>query len=352
MIIITKMSITSFFIDFTLNFFLLIRSAKPFQLKGPFEDFLREKKMAAAKETAKDGDMSAEYKMKQVPPTDGNKNGKKEKKNKPSQVPKPKQQPKQKAGTEQLGITVSKTENFSEWYSQVIVKGGLLEYYNDVGGCYILRPAAMYIWNELKQWFDTEIRKRGVEDCYFPMFVTKDKLEAEADHVEGFSAEVAWVTHSGSDKLEQPIAIRPTSETIMYPAYAKWIRSHRDLPLKLNQWTNVVRWEFKQPTPFIRTREFLWQEGHTAHKSNDEAEEMMLDMLDLYRQVFEDLLAVPCTMGMKSEKEKFAGGHRTSTIETYIPDNGRAVQAATSHHLGQNFSKMFGIEFEDENSKS
>lgn len=179
------------------------------------------------------------------------------------------------------------------------------------------------------------------------MFVSRSALEAEEDHIEGFAPEVAWVTKSGSSDLAEPLAIRPTSETIMYPAFAKWIRSHRDLPLKLNQWTNVVRWEFKNPTPFLRTREFLWQEGHTAHAARPDADKEVLDILDLYARVYEELLAVPVIKGRKSEKEKFAGGLYTTTVEAFIPGTGRAIQGATSHCLGQNFSKMFNITFED-----
>lgn len=169
----------------------------------------------------------------------------------------------------------------------------------------------------------------------------------EKDHLEGFSPEVAWVTKSGQSEMAEPIAIRPTSETIMYPAFAKWIHSHRDLPLMINQWTNVVRWEFKHPTPFIRTREFLWQEGHTAHETHEEAEKQVLDVLDIYAQTYEELLAVPVVKGKKSEDEKFAGADFTTTVEIYVPVSGRGIQGATSHHLGQNFSKMFNVQFED-----
>ena len=158
--------------------------------------------------------------------------------------------------------------------------------------------------------------------------------------MEGFAPEVAWVTKSGDGDLAEHIAIRPTSETIMYPAFADWISSHRDLPLKLNQWSNVVRWEFKNPTPFLRTREFLWQEGHTAHATIEEADEMVMTILDLYRGVYEDLLAVPVIRGYKTEKERFAGGYMTTTCEAYIPTSGRAIQGATSHNLGQNFGKV------------
>jgi prolyl-tRNA synthetase len=159
---------------------------------------------------------------------------------------------------------------------------------------------------------------------------------------------VAWVTKSGQSNLKEPIAVRPTSETIMYPSYSNWIRSHRDLPLKLNQWVNVVRWEFKKPTPFIRTREFLWQEGHTAFSTLKEAAQEVTDILDLYKKVYEELLAVPVIQGKKTENEKFPGGYYTTTVEAFVPASGRAIQAATSHCLGQNFAKMFKIEFENE----
>ena len=185
----------------------------------------------------------------------------------------------------------------------------------------------------------------GVEPCYFPMFVTEEALTREADHVEDFAPEVAWVTRSGKTDLEKPLAIRPTSETIMYAAFAKWIRSHRDLPLRLVQYCNVVRWEFKSPVPFLRTREFLWQEGHTVWETKEEADEEVLEALDMYARVYEELLAVPVIKGRKSHKEKFAGGDFTTTCEAFIPVAGRAIQGATSHSLGQNFAKMFNITF-------
>ena len=187
----------------------------------------------------------------------------------------------------------------------------------------------------------------GVENCYFPMFVSSDVLEREKDHIEGFAPEVAWVTRAGKNDLEKPIAIRPTSETVMYPYYAKWITSHRDLPLKLNQWNSVVRWEFKHPQPFLRTREFLWQEGHTAFLTKEEAIAEVHEILALYAKVYTDLLAVPVVPGIKSEKEKFAGGLLTTTVEGFIPTTGRGIQGGTSHCLGQNFSKMFDISVED-----
>ncbi|KAG9064821.1 ribose-phosphate pyrophosphokinase 1 [Linnemannia hyalina] len=249
-------------------------------------------------------------------------------------------------GAVQIGIEYKKDVDFPKWYQQVVTRSEMLEYY-DVSGCYILRPWSYKIWQEIQQWFDNEIQELGVENSYFPMFVPAKNLEKEKDHVEGFAAEVAWVTKAGSTDLEEPLAVRPTSETVMYPYYAKWVRSHRDLPLRLNQWCNVVRWEFKNPQPFLRTREFLWQEGHTAFATKAEADAEVYQILDLYRQVYEDLLAVPVIKGIKSEKEKFAGGLYTTTIEGYIPTTGRGIQAATSHCLGQNFAKMFGISFED-----
>ncbi|BDD55198.1 ribose-phosphate pyrophosphokinase 1 [Monascus purpureus] len=249
-----------------------------------------------------------------------------------------------------IGIDVSKEEDFPGWYQQVLTKGDMLDYY-DVSGCFILKPASYFIWEEIQQWFNAEIKKMGVKNCSFPLFVSEDVLKREKDHIEGFAAEVAWVTHAGSTPLDRKIAIRPTSETVMYPYYAKWIRSHRDLPLKLNQWNSVVRWEFKNPQPFLRTREFLWQEGHTAHLTEGDAREEVLHILDLYAKVYEDLLAVPVIKGQKTEKEKFAGGLYTTTVEGYIPATGRGIQGGTSHGLGQNFSKMFNITVEDPSVK-
>ncbi|XP_063159695.1 bifunctional glutamate/proline--tRNA ligase isoform X4 [Candoia aspera] len=245
-----------------------------------------------------------------------------------------------------LGLEAKKEENLAEWYSQVITKSEMIEYY-DVSGCYILRPWAFSVWEAIKDFFDSEIKKLGVENCYFPMFVSQAALEKEKTHIADFAPEVAWVTRSGKTELAEPIAVRPTSETVMYPAYAKWIQSHRDLPVKLNQWCNVVRWEFKHPQPFLRTREFLWQEGHTAFSTYEEAAEEVLQILDLYARVYEELLAIPVVKGRKTEKEKFAGGDYTTTVEAFISASGRAIQGATSHHLGKNFSKMFEIVFED-----
>ncbi|CCE66098.1 hypothetical protein TPHA_0O01300 [Tetrapisispora phaffii CBS 4417] len=245
-----------------------------------------------------------------------------------------------------IGITVDKALDFPGWYQQILTKGEMLDYY-DVSGCYILRPASYAIWEKIQEYFDAKIKKIGVKNAYFPMFVSSRVLEKEKDHIEGFAPEVAWVTKAGSSDLEEPIAIRPTSETVMYPYYSKWIKSHRDLPLKLNQWNSVVRWEFKHPQPFLRTREFLWQEGHTVFLTKEEAESEVLQILDFYAGVYEELLAVPVVKGKKTEKEKFAGGEFTTTVEGYIPQTGRGIQGATSHHLGQNFSKMFNITVEN-----
>ncbi|KZO98569.1 prolyl-tRNA synthetase [Calocera viscosa TUFC12733] len=252
-------------------------------------------------------------------------------------------------GAVQIAVGIQKELDFPGWYTNVLIKSDMLDYYS-VSGCYILKPWSYSIWEAIQAWFDAKIKEMGVENAYFPLFVSAKVLEKEKDHVEGFAPEVAWVTRAGNTDLEEPIAIRPTSETVMYPYYAKWIQSHRDLPFRLNQWNSVVRWEFKNPQPFLRTREFLWQEGHTAHLTKEGAGEEVLQILDLYRRVYEELLAVPVIPGIKSEKEKFAGGLYTTTIEGFIPTTGRGIQAGTSHCLGQNFSKMFNIVVEDPNA--
>ncbi|KDD76757.1 hypothetical protein H632_c116p0 [Helicosporidium sp. ATCC 50920] len=246
-----------------------------------------------------------------------------------------------------LGLTAKKETDFADWYSQVVVEGELISYY-DVSGCYILRPSACAMWDVIREFFDGEIKKLGVQNAYFPLFITEAALNTEKDHLEGFAPEVAWVTKGGRKELDRPVAIRPTSETVIYPYFAQWIRSHRDLPLRLNQWTNVVRWEFKDPTPFIRSREFLWQEGHTAFATKEEADAEVLAILDLYARIYEELLAVPVTKGRKTEAEKFAGALYTTTVEAYVPAWERGIQGGTSHCLGQNFSRMFKIEYEAE----
>lgn len=267
---------------------------------------------------------------------------------------KKKDKSKQKAnkieGAVKIGIEYSREDNFSEWYTQVITKSEMIEYY-EISGCYILRPWAYGIWEKIQFFLNKLITDSGVENCYFPMFVSEDALKKEEQHLEGFAPEVAWVTRSGNTPMAKPIAIRPTSETIMYPAFANWVQSHRDLPIRLNQWTNIVRWEFKHPTPFIRTREFLWQEGHTAHATEEEAKAEVFDKLESYAKTYEQLLAVPVVRGIKSRGETFAGADFSSTVELFVKANGRGIQGATSHMLGQNFSKMFKISFEDHEAK-
>uniref|UniRef100_A0A673JLN3 proline--tRNA ligase n=1 Tax=Sinocyclocheilus rhinocerous TaxID=307959 RepID=A0A673JLN3_9TELE len=232
-----------------------------------------------------------------------------------------------------LGLEAKKEENLADWYSQVITKAEMIEYY-DVSGCYVLRPWSYAIWDAIKEFFDREIKKLGVENCYFPMFVSQAALEKEKTHIADFAPEVAWVTRSGKTELAEPVAVRPTSETVMYPAYAKWVQSHRDLPIKLNQWCNVVRWEFKHPQPFLRTREFLWQEGHTAFATKEEAvEEVRCDLSHLTRS-----LLFTC----RSRSNLYHGSDPPTLLSVMCAGSG-----ATSHHLGQNFSKMFEIVLED-----
>ena len=268
--------------------------------------------------------------------------------------------------THELGITIGKTEDFGQWYQQIITKCELIDYY-DISGCYVLLPNSYSIWEMIQRYLDDEFKLRGVKNVYFPLFITKRNLEMETAHIEGFSPEVAWVTKTGNSDLTQfktnpdgsttrdesnYIAVRPTSECAIYPIVANHIRSYMDVPLKYNQWCSVVRWEFKDATPFIRSREFLWQEGHTCHRTKESAMEEVNDILDLYQQCYREVLAIPTIRGYKTEKEKFSGADMTATIETYIPGANRAIQCATSHCLGQNFSKLFNITFKDENNKT
>jgi len=246
------------------------------------------------------------------------------------------------------GVDIKKADDVPGWYEQVIMKAELIEQY-PVKGCFILRPWAYRIWELVQGWFDKEIKLLGVENCYFPMFIPKVYMEKESDHLSDFAPELAMVTKFGNSDLEEPVAIRPTSETAMYAAYSNWVQSHRDLPIKLNQWCSVVRWEVKQTTPFLRTREFLWQEGHSAFADKPSAEKEVMDILELYALVYEHLLAVPVVRGTKTKAETFPGADYTTTVEAFIPATGRAIQGATSHHLGQNFSKMFEIQFQDPN---
>ncbi len=248
-----------------------------------------------------------------------------------------------------LGITAKKEKDFSEWYSQLVIKADLIEY-TDVSGCYILKPTTYSIWESIQDFFNKKIKQDGVKNAYFPLLIPESLLKKETKHVEGFTPEVAWVTHTGSSKLKEKLAIRPTSETIIYPAYSKWIRSYRDLPLKLNQWVNILRWEFKHSIPFLRSREFLCQEGHTAFATSQEAEQEVRTILKYYKQIYEDLLAIPVLEGKKSESEKFAGAVYTLSIETFLP-NGRGIQCGTSHYLGQKFARAFNITFTDKNKE-
>ncbi len=249
----------------------------------------------------------------------------------------------------ELGITVKKSKQFSEWYTEVILKSELADY-APVKGCIIFREYSYAIWEKIQDFFNKEIKETGHKNAYFPLFIPESFLKKEAEHFEGFVPECAWITMGGNSELEERLAVRPTSETIMYTMYKKWIRGWRDLPLKLNQWCNIVRWETAATKPFLRTREFLWQEGHTAHATKEEADKEVMDILNIYRELAEDQLAIPVLVGMKTESEKFAGALYTTTLEALMPD-GKALQLGTSHNLGQNFSKVFEIKFIGEDEK-
>jgi prolyl-tRNA synthetase len=237
-----------------------------------------------------------------------------------------------------------KGEDLSEWYTQVCLKAQLVDY-APVRGCIVLRPYGFAIWDLIREEFDKRFKATGHQNAYFPLFIPESLLMKEADHVEGFAPEVAWVTEGGGEKLTERLAIRPTSEVIIGMMYARWVQSHRDLPILINQWANVVRWE-KATRPFLRTLEFLWQEGHTAHATEEEAAEEVQRMLEVYREVAEDVVGLPVIKGRKSEHEKFAGAQATYAIEAMMPD-GKALQAGTSHELGQNFAKAYDITFTD-----
>ena len=236
-----------------------------------------------------------------------------------------------------------RSEDFSRWYLDIVRRAELADY-SPVKGCMVIRPYGYAVWELIQQAFDAEFKKTGHVNAYFPLFIPESLLRKEAEHVEGFAPQVAYVTHGGGEELEERLVVRPTSEAIIGTMYAKWIQSWRDLPILINQWANVVRWE-KVTRPFLRTTEFLWQEGHTAHETHEEAEEETLMILDLYAKVAETVMAMPVVKGMKSESEKFAGALRTYSIEALMGD-GRALQAGTSHDLGQNFAKAFDITFQ------
>lgn len=238
----------------------------------------------------------------------------------------------------------SQKEDFSRWYTDVILKAKLADY-APIKGCMVIRPYGYALWENLQRILDEKIKKTGHENAYFPLFIPKSFLEKEAEHVEGFSPQVAWITRGGDEDLIEPLAVRPTSESIICSMFSKWIQSWRDLPLLINQWANVVRWE-KETRLFLRTTEFLWQEGHTAHRTQEEAEEEAIKMLNVYREFFEKDLSIPVVAGVKTENEKFAGALRTYSIEVLLAD-GRALQGGTSHNLGQHFAKAFNITFQD-----
>ena len=258
------------------------------------------------------------------------------------------------------GVT-PKSENYSRWYTDVITKAELADY-GPVKGTMVIRPYGFQIWENIKEIFDNEFKKTGHTNAYFPLFIPKSFLNKEANHIEGFAKECAIVTHSRlktdndgklipdpESKLEEEIIVRPTSETIIWSMYKKWIKSHRDLPLLINQWANVVRWEMRTRL-FLRTSEFLWQEGHTAHATEKEALDETLKILNIYKTVIEESMAIPVITGQKSEKEKFAGAENTYTMEAMMGDK-KALQAGTSHYLGQNFSKAFDVKFQDIDNK-
>ena len=246
------------------------------------------------------------------------------------------------------GLT-PKSENISDWYNDIVVLGDLADY-SSVKGSMIIKPHGYAIWEKVQQYLDQRFKKAGVKNVYFPLFIPMNLLQKEKDHLEGFSPELAVVTHAGGEELSEPLVVRPTSETIMYDTFAKWIHSYRDLPLITNQWCNVVRWE-KRTHPFLRTSEFLWQEGHTVHQTPEEAHGMAIDALNWYKDFYEDVFAISPYVGVKSASERFAGAKETYTIELVMPD-GKALQASTSHDLSDNFSKVFNIEFlNDENVK-
>ncbi len=248
-----------------------------------------------------------------------------------------------------IGVTVKKNVDFSEWYVEVILKSGLADY-APVKGCMIIREDAYAVWEKIQEILNKKIKATGHRNVYFPMFIPEGFLKKEAEHFAGFTPEVAWITQGGDTVLEEKLAIRPTSETIMYATFAKWIRSWRDLPIKINQWCNIVRWETKATKLFLRTREFLWQEGHTAHATSEEAEAEVMYALGEYKDIMENYLAIPVLIGVKSESEKFAGALYTTALEAIMPD-GKALQMGTSHNLGQNFGKVFDIKFIGEDEK-
>ena len=239
-------------------------------------------------------------------------------------------------------------DDFAKWYTDVVRKAELADY-TDTKGCIAIRPYGYAIWENIQNYADKKFKEVGITNLYMPVLIPESMLEKEKDHVEGFAPEVAWVTMGGGEELEERLCIRPTSETMMSTMYSKWVKSWRDLPILGNQWCNVLRWE-KETRPFLRSREFLWQEGHTVHETAKEAEELTLKMLDIYAEVAENLLAIPVLKGRKTPKEQFAGAEATYTIECMMHD-GRALQSGTSHYFGQNFTKPFEVKFQNREGK-
>ncbi len=239
-------------------------------------------------------------------------------------------------------------EDFAKWYTDIVLKAELADY-TDTKGCIAMKPYGYAIWEGIQKYADQKFKETGVENVSFPQLIPESLLQKEKDHVEGFAPEVAWVTEAGGEKLEERLCIRPTSETIISTMYSKWLSSWRDLPFLYNQWCNILRWE-KETRPFLRSREFLWQEGHTIHETEKEAIDRARQMLDIYANIAENLLAIPVIKGIKTESEKFAGAVYTYTIESMMRD-GRALQSGTSHYIGQNFSKPFEIKFQNREGK-
>ena len=250
--------------------------------------------------------------------------------------------------SKEVGITVSKNDNFSEWYTQVVIKTELVDY-APVKGLIVLRPDGYSIWESIKESLDKKLKETGHRNGFLPVLIPESLLSKEKEHFEGLNPEVFWVTHSGNSEIGERLALRPTSETLAYSLFSKWIKSWRDLPLKINFWNSALRAEIKGTKPFLRTSEFLWQEGHTVHATKDEAEKEVADILELYKKTIEEELAVPVVTGKKSEKDKFVGAVHTDTLESLMPD-GKALQMGTSHFLGQNFSKPFDVKYLDENN--
>ncbi len=251
-------------------------------------------------------------------------------------------------GKQDVGITVSKNEDFSEWYTQVVLKAKLADY-APVKGLIVLRPDGYSIWESLRNTFDKKFARNGIRNGFLPILIPESLLGKEQKHFAGFNPEVFWVTHSGTNEVGDRLALRPTSETLAYTLYSKWIQSWRDLPLKINFWNTALRAEIKATKPFLRTSEFLWQEGHTVHSTKEEAEKEVIKILDIYKNTVEEELAIPVTTGKKSEKEKFVGAEYTTTMESIMPD-GKALQMGTSHFLAQNFSKPFEVKFADKDN--